>query len=222
MLFRRSHADAAYQSMALYGHMADTEIVRKVRAGKKDCFEVLMRRHTQALYRVGRMFGFDPRDIEDLIGDAYVEAYRSLGSFSGRTTFRHWLTRLMIEKCSGKVGQAAVSAHPAGSEPFSNFPGAAKGPGESGLETAVMTADSDVEALPVPLRSLFVLREVEGFSEKETASLLNVSEDCVKHGTSRAKLSVKKSLRRNLFSDAVYPFGTSQCERVVGSVMARI
>jgi RNA polymerase sigma-70 factor (ECF subfamily) len=82
--------------------------------------------------------------------------------------------------------------------------------------------DADVEGLPLPLRSFFVLREVEGFSEKETASLLNVSEDCVKEGTSRAKLSVKKSLRRNLLGDTVYPFGTSACERVVSSVMSRL
>ena len=220
MLFRRAHSDAAYQNMALYGHMADNEIVQKVRRGKKECFEVLMRRHTQALYRVGRMFDFEPRDIEDLIGDAYVEAYRSLPKFSGSTTFRHWLTRIMIDKCSRMVEHTSSTSHPAGNEPYTHFPGATKVPG--GCVAELETADTEIEGLPVPLRSLFVLREVEGFSEKETAALLNVSEDCVKRGTSRAKLSVKKNLRRNFFGDSVYPFGASSCERVVGSVMARI
>lgn len=222
MLFRRAHADTAFQNMALFGHMADNEIVQKVRAGKKECFEVLMRRHTQALYRVGRMFDFEPRDIEDLIGDAHVEAYRSLNKYGGSSTFRHWLTRIMIDKCSRKVEASNATGHPASSEPFSNFSGAMKVPGGCAQEAAVESVDADVEGLPVPLRSLFVLREVEGFSEKETASLLNVSEDCVKQGTSRAKLSVKKSLRINFFGDAVYPFGANQCERVVSSVMARI
>ena len=222
MLFRRSHSDAIFQSMALYGHMADNEIVQKVRCGKKECFEVLMRRHTQALYRVGKMFDFDPRDIEDLIGDAYLEAHRSLSKFNGSSTFRHWLTRIMIEKCSRKVEESFGTGHPAGSEPFSNFPGANSSPGNWVSESEMTTADADVEGLPVPLRSMFVLREVEGFSEKETASLLNVSEECVKQGTNRAKLSVKKSLRRNLLGDTVYPFGASVGERVVSSVMSRI
>jgi len=222
MLFRRSHADAAYQSMVLYAHMADNEIVQKVRSGKKECFEVLMRRHTQALYRVGCMFDFDPCDIEDLIGDSFVEAFRTLGKFNGGKTFRHWLTRIMIDKCSRKVEDVAAAVHPAASEPFSRQLAIVKAPGGCAAKAEVVTTDADIEELPAPLRSLFVLREVEGFSEKETASLLNVSEDCVKQGTSRAKLSVKKSLRRNFFGDTVYPFGTSACERVVSSVMTRI
>lgn len=222
MLFRRSHPDAAYQSMALYGHMADNEIVQRVRGGKKECFEVLMRRHTQALYRVGRMFDFDPRDIEDLIGDTHVEAFRALGKYTPATTFRTWLTRIMIDKCSRKVEQSSVGGHPAGLGPFGNYPGANTAPGGCAQMEAEGEVDADLETLPVPLRRLFVLREVEGFSEKETASLLNLSEDCVKKGTSHAKLSVKKSLRKNFFGDTVYPFAANSCERVVGSVMARI
>ncbi len=222
MLFRRSQSDAAYQSMALYGHMADNEIVQKVRVGKKECFEVLMRRHTQALYRVGRAFDFDPRDIEDLIGDTHVDAYRNLTKYAPSTTFRTWLTRIMIDKCSRKVEQTSGVGHPAGFEPSGAFPGGGNVPGGCARAEAEGVVDTDLETLPVPLRRLFVLREVEGFSEKETASLLNVSEDCVKQGTSRAKLSVKKSLRKNFFGDTVYPFGASSCERVVGSVMARI
>jgi RNA polymerase sigma factor (sigma-70 family) len=222
MLFRRSHADAAYQSMVLYAHMADSEIVQKVRSGKKECFEVLMRRHTQALYRVGRMFDFDPRDIEDLIADTHMQAFRSLSKFSSNSTYRTWLTRIMIEKCSRKLEQTFSIGHPASSELFGNSRCAAKAPGVDMVETETAALASDLDGLPMPLRSLFVLREVEGFSEKETASLLNVSEDCVKQGTNRAKLSVKKSLRRNFLGDAVYPFGTNGCERVVSSVMARI
>lgn len=222
MIFRRSQSDAAYQSMALYGHMADNEIVQKVRGGKKECFEVLMRRHTQALYRVGRMFDFDPRDIEDLIDDTHVDAYHNLAKYAPSTTFRTWLTRIMIEKCSRKVEAVVASGHPAGFEPWTYHPGANTAPGGCAALESEGAVDADLETLPVPLRRLFVLREVEGFSEKETASLLNVSEDCVKQGTSRAKLSIKKSLRKNFFGDSIYPLGASSCDRVVGSVMARI
>ena len=223
MLFRRSHSDVAFQSMVLYAHMADNEIVQKVRAGKKECFEVLMRRHTQALYRVGRMFDFEPRDIEDLIGDTHLDAYRNLAKYTPSTTFRTWLTRIMIDKCSRKVEQQTSGVGYSDSfEPYSNSPGTTNMPGGSTMIEAEGEVDADLETLPVPLRRLFVLREVEGFSEKETASLLNLSEDCVKKGTNHAKLSVKKSLRKNYFGDSVYPFGATSCERVVSTVMSRI
>lgn len=222
MLFRRSYTDAAYQSMVLYAHMADNEIVQKVRAGEKDCFEVLMRRYTQALYRVGRMFDFDPRDIEDLLADTHLDAYRSLAKYQPSVSYRTWLTRIMIDKCSRKIEQSSFGTHPAGGENYNAFPGAATAP--RGERDAVIEGevDADLEALPVQLRRLFVLREVEGFSEKETAQLLNLSEDCVKKGTSRAKLSVRKSLRKTFFGESVYPFGAPSCERVVTGVMQRI
>lgn len=219
MLFRRSHTDAAYQNMVLYAHMADNEIVQKVRSGKKECFEVLMRRHTPALYRIGRMFDFDSRDIEDLIGDVHVEAYRNLDKSTPATTYRTWLTRIMIDKCSRKVEAVSNVRNPAGIEYFNAAPGA---PGGCALQERPDDAVADIETLPAPLRRLFVLREVEGFSEKETASLLNISEHCVKQGTSQAKLSMKKSLRRNFYGDATHPSDAGTCERVLNSVMNRM
>lgn len=202
--------------------MADTEIVQKVRGGGKDCYEVLIRRHTQALYRVGRMFDFDLRDIEDLIDDTHVEALRALGKYNPLTPFRTWLTRIMIDKCSLKVEQSYSAGHPDSIEPFSKNARAGNMPDGCVTIESKRAVDADLKMRSIPSPRFFVLPEVGGFSEKDTASLLNLSEDCVKKDTSHAKLSVKKNLRKNFFGETVYPFGAGSCERVVRSVMARI
>jgi len=217
MLARRKRSDSMYQSMVLYAHMADAEIVEKVRSGAKDCYEVLMRRYTQALYRIGRMFDFSSRDIEDLVSDTHGEAFRTLHAYDRSQSYRTWLTRLMIDRCSRRV--ESLPAPGVGAEPAGG--GWAHGTSAPEWEAA-SEREAELETLPVPLRRLFVLREVEGFSEKETAGLLNLSEDCVKQGTQRAKLSVRKSLRRNFFGDTLYPIATSSADRVVQRVMAAL
>lgn len=76
----------------------DFEIIDRVKSGDINAFEVLVRRHTPLIYAIVSRHG--PRDgTDDLVQDTFVEAYRSLGSFSHKAPFSHWLARIALRCC---------------------------------------------------------------------------------------------------------------------------
>lgn len=72
----------------------DEDLVRRVLAGEARLFELIMRRHSQRLYRVARGILRDRCEAEDVMQAAYVRAYQHLSQFAGRAKFSTWLTRI--------------------------------------------------------------------------------------------------------------------------------
>src|SRR5687768_8593011 len=76
--------------------LPDEEIVSRVMAGETGLFEVLMRRHNQRVYRAARAILRDDREAEDVMQEAYVNAYTHLAQFGGRAKFSTWLIRIAV------------------------------------------------------------------------------------------------------------------------------
>ena len=86
--------------LALSTTLADEEVVTRVLAGETALFEVLMRRHNERLYRAARAILRDDREAEDVMQEAYVNAYTHLAQFDGRAKFSTWLTKIAVTKRS--------------------------------------------------------------------------------------------------------------------------
>ena len=82
--------------------LADEEIVRRVRAGDSAVFEILMRRHNQRVYRVVRAVVKDDADIEDVMQQAYINAFTHLHQFEDRSQFSTWLIRIALHEAFGR------------------------------------------------------------------------------------------------------------------------
>ncbi len=209
--------------------LPDEEVVRRVRAGEQALFEVLMRRYNQRLYRVARSILKDDAEAEDVMQQAYVNAYTHLGQFADRARFSTWLTRIAVYEALArlrrrrKVREVDVKDEADGtgvtllSEQPSPEQQALTGELRNLLEAAV-------EALPRPSRSAFVLREVEGLSTAETAECLGVSEDVVKTRLHRARAMLRRELfeRAGLVRRDAFAFHASRCDRVVAAVLERL
>src|SRR5438270_13871613 len=76
----------------------DEEVVARVLAGDVASFEILMRRHNQRLYRIGRAILRNDAEAEDVMQDAYVRAYEHLAQFAGRAKFSTWLSRIAVNE----------------------------------------------------------------------------------------------------------------------------
>ena len=76
--------------------LSDLEIVRRVKAGEGALLSCLMRRYNQRLYRVARGIVKDDAEAEDVMQQAYVNAYTHLGQFADRAKFSTWLTRITV------------------------------------------------------------------------------------------------------------------------------
>lgn len=210
--------------------LADEAIVERVRGGDVALYEILVRRHNQRLYRTIRAILRDDRDVEDVMQQAYVDAYTHLDQFRGTAKFATWLTRIAVNRAirngQGERRQLAIvsrDADPSLAIEHTAAPGLDPEHAMYGHELKAVL-ESLVDDLPDPFRVVFVMREVEGLTTAETAASLSINEDTVKTRLHRAKRLLRDQLDRRLGPAAadIYPFHLSRCDRVVAGVMAAI
>src|SRR5436190_13370930 len=78
--------------------LTDSEIVQRVRNGEHALFEILMRRHNQRVYRAARAIVSDETEVEDVMQQAYINAFTHLHQFEERSLFSTWLTRIVVNE----------------------------------------------------------------------------------------------------------------------------
>ena len=71
----------------------ESELLARAKLGDKDAFDELVIRHSQRLFRVAYAFLGNKQDAEEVVQDAFVRAYRSIGSFRGDSSFETWMHR---------------------------------------------------------------------------------------------------------------------------------
>jgi DNA-directed RNA polymerase specialized sigma24 family protein len=99
MSMKLMESDVASSPLAV---LPDTAIVRKIRDGETALFEVLMRRHNQRVYRAVRAVMNAEADVEDVMQQAYVNAFTHLSQFEGRAQFSTWLIRIALNEAFAK------------------------------------------------------------------------------------------------------------------------
>ncbi len=139
------------------------------RGGQRDLYE----RHCQRVYRLMyRMVG--PRHADDLTQQVFLRVLQSIGQFAGRSTFPTWLYRLATNEALQflrRNDHRAMQAY--ATEPIDALPSTCTRLDDRDmLEQALASLDPD-------LRSIFLLREVEGLSYYELALVLDVAEGTV-------------------------------------------
>jgi RNA polymerase sigma-70 factor, ECF subfamily len=203
----------------------DKELVRRVLDGDSALFEVLMRRYNQRLFRAARAIVGDDSDAEDVIQQAYVNAYLHLDQFSDRARFSTWLTKIVIHEALARVRHhsfANLTYCPAALEDFqSNLPDPEHQAFASELRRLLEAA---VDALPPSYRIVFVLREIEGLTTTETGNCLDLAEDTVKTRLHRARTLLREELctRAGAATSDAFRFHAQRCDRVVARVFERI
>src|SRR5215467_1835381 len=145
--------------------LPDEDVVKSVLAGDTAMFEILMRRHNQRLYRIGRAILHDDAEAEDLIQDSYVRAYQHLNQFEGRAKFSTWLSRIAVNEAlarkrrRGLYEEMKPMSEDQG-EKMDRFASAEPSPEQqvSSLETRRLLEQA-ISALPEIYRTVFVMRE---------------------------------------------------------------
>lgn len=206
--------------------LTDSEVVRRVLAGETALFEILMRRYNQRVYRAVRSIVRNEHEAEDVMQQAYVNAYTHLNQFAERAQFSTWLTRIAINEAYARVRPRALRVINDIDETIMNeIEASTPNPEEQAVASELKTAvEHEIARLPESYRSVLMLREVEGLSTAETAECLDVSEDLVKQRLHRARTTLRDNLykRAGLTLEGTFTFGQSRCDRLVENVMAKI
>ena len=214
----------------LIATLTDGEIVARVCSGETSLFEVLMRRHNQRVYRAARSI-VDETEAEDVMQQAYINAFVHLEQFESRAQFSTWLTRITIYEALARRRRQRPE------EPLSTNDDQIDDAMAEPLRTSEVSPERQaysseigrlieeaVDALPDTYRDVFMLREVEGLSTSETAEGLGVGEEAVKTRLHRARAMVRRTLTGRLGGSAAlaFQFHATRCDRVVDAVLTEI
>jgi RNA polymerase sigma-70 factor (ECF subfamily) len=209
--------------------LSDEEVVRRVRRGETALFGIVMRRYNQRLYRVTRALVRDDAEAEDVLQQAYVNAYTHLHQFAGEARFATWLTRIATYEAFARLrrrGRRQEKSAAGGVEDAMDaLPTPLPDPERQAFAGELRRAlEASLDALPANYRAVFVLRDVEGLSTVEAAECLGVSEDVVKTRLSRARALLREDLfeRAGLSARSVFSFAGDRCDRIVAAVLARL
>jgi RNA polymerase sigma-70 factor, ECF subfamily len=212
-----------------WGLLSDEQVVSRILSGQTALFEVLMRRHNERIYRAARAILRDESVAEDVMQQAYVNAYSHLRQFDGRSKFSTWLTRIAIHEALARVRRRDRYTNmdpdspvtPQLATPMTSTPDPDRHAFARELGVLI---ESALDRLPDGAREVFVLRQVEGMSTEEVATTLDVSEAVIKTRLSRARAT----LRRDLYKHAgiaeanAFRFPRPRCDRVVAAVLERL
>ena len=208
--------------------LPDQDVVAQVLEGRTAMFELLMRRYNERVYRAARSIVRDDLEAEDVMQQAYVNAFTHLRQFNGSARFSTWLLRITVNESLARIRrQDRYSAFDDEREIVE--PLMSRHPAEN-PERQTLTAElrrlleGAIDALPDGMREVFVLRDIEGLSTAEVAESLDVSEDVVKTRLSRARAGLRRTLleRAGATTADAFRFYRPRCDRVVSVVLARI
>jgi RNA polymerase sigma-70 factor (ECF subfamily) len=161
-------------------------VVEGARAGSADALATLYQDHGAALYRLAYRLTGSREDAEDVVHDVFVGLPEALQRYEERGSLAAWLKRVTARVALMRLrgGRRRREVALDGAEPDTDR---SSGPDGIALQAAV-------HALPDPLRSVLVLKEIEGYSHTEVGELLGISP-----GVSRVRLSrAMKRLRKAL------------------------
>ncbi|MBI4307863.1 MAG: sigma-70 family RNA polymerase sigma factor [Chloroflexi bacterium] len=183
--------------------MDEQTLVTRGQRGDLDAFNSLVEAYQAQAYNIAlRMLG-DPASAEDATQDAFISAYRNLGSFRGGS-FRAWLLRIVTNACYDQL--RAAKRHPtAPLDPLVLAPSREEQPEDYALRQELGEAiRKGLQALPADQRLAIVLADIQGLDYEEVAQVTSTNVGTVKSRIARGRARLRDYLmaRRELLPAA--------------------
>jgi RNA polymerase sigma-70 factor (ECF subfamily) len=182
----------------------DQQLVERAQRGEKRAFDLLVAKYQRRLGRLLSRFIRDGADIDDVTQEAFIKAYRALPSFRGESAFYTWLYRIGINTAKNFLsasGRRPVVGSEVTDEDGETYDMTSQVPDLNTPESELMnkqilqTVNAAVEALPEELRTAITLREMDGLSYEEIASVMNCPIGTVRSRIFRAREAIAAELR---------------------------
>lgn len=180
------------------GEESDQQLVERVQKGDRRAFDVLVLKYQHRIYSLVSRFIRDSDEIQDVVQEAFIKAYRALPAFRGDSAFYTWLYRIAINTAKNYL--VSRSRRPPGAdieiEDAEFMEGADALRDVADPESQMMTEqlrsaiDRAIRALPEDLRTALTLREFEGMSYEEIAAVMNCPVGTVRSRIFRAREAV--------------------------------
>jgi len=198
-------------------HSSEDDLIRRAKKGDERAFTQLVKRYESLVYSFAYKVCRDEEKASETWQDTFVNVYRKLHQFDGRSKFTTWLYTIVTNSCrmkrrKRKIDLASISIEsPMGfnDDPQVDEEGHVVQTIPSWKETPIDTVmdkelqnvlNTAIEKLPYDYRTVFVLRDVEGLSAKETGKILKLSIPAVKSRLRRARIFLRERLNPYMIS----------------------
>ncbi|MBW8066979.1 MAG: RNA polymerase sigma factor RpoE [Ferrovum sp.] len=180
----------------------DQQLVERAQRGDKLAFELLVIKYQRKLLRlVGRLVR-DPAEAEDVTQDAFIKAYRALGSFRGDSAFYTWLYRIGVNTAKnhlmnqGRRMPTSIGVEEAEYIEGNDLLQDMNTPEAELLSREIArTVNDSMDDLPEELKTAIRLREIEGLSYEDIATVMNCPIGTVRSRIFRAREAISHKLK---------------------------
>lgn len=182
----------------------DHELVLRAQRGDKRAFGLLVDKYQRKLARLLSRMIRDQAEIEDVVQESFIKAYRALPNFRGDSAFYTWLYRIGINTAKNylvSMGRRPTVSTDIEIEDAENFDSGDELRTTETPESSMMTkqiaqtVNDTVEGLPEELKTAITLREIEGLSYEEIATIMGCPIGTVRSRIFRARETISLKLR---------------------------
>ena len=182
---------------------SDLELVRRAQKNERGAFDLLVLKYQHKVVTLVARLLRDPTEAEDVAQEAFVKAYRALGSFRGDSAFYTWLYRIAVNTARNSIAsrQRRPLDYEAELSESEQNNVAARLKHDDTPEATVLseeirqTVNQAIEQLPEDLRTAIVLREIEGLSYEEIAAAMDCPVGTVRSRIFRAREAIDRALQ---------------------------
>ena len=188
--------------------MEESRLIQRASEGDASAFNSLMGMHERRMYAVALRMCGNPEDAQDCLQEAMLRIYRAIDGFKGQSSFSTWVYRITMNTCldelrrrKNRPNTSLDGLYDAGWSPVD--------PGATPEKHALLgdmrrQLQAFVSELPEEMRAAVVLRDIQGYSYDEIATILNANVGTIKSRISRGreKLREKIAARPELFDRA--------------------
>jgi RNA polymerase sigma-70 factor (ECF subfamily) len=209
---------------------SEAQLVAALKAGDQAAFAEMVERYSPTIYNLALRLMNNAQEAEDVLQETFISAFRALDRFEGRSQLGTWLYRIAYNAALMRLRRRQVPTSSI-DEPLTTDEGESlprqlvdwtARPEELLLSGELRRVlDAAATALPATLRSVFVLRDIEGLSTAETAEALNLTETNVKVRLHRARLALREQLTA-YFAPAMPAMRPNGHAHVRGEVYTRV
>ncbi|MBM4260278.1 MAG: sigma-70 family RNA polymerase sigma factor [Deltaproteobacteria bacterium] len=199
------------ETRALRSYENEAALIKRLQAGDEQAFETIFNKYSPKLYNVAQRILGEPADAEEVIQEVFLTVFRKAESFQGNSQFSTWLYRLTVNEALGKIRKSknkqkeveyeeflpkfADDGHHA-VRPVVDWCATAEEQ-YAGRELRQLLSKALNQLKPID-KSVVVLSDVEGMSDKEIAEILDLTVSAVKTRLHRARLFLRGKLAVDL------------------------
>jgi RNA polymerase sigma-70 factor (ECF subfamily) len=194
-----------------YNHTPEDEVIQAAKNDDQAAFTELVRRYEETVYRFSYKICRDKTRAEETLQDTFISVFRKLRSFDGKSKFSTWLYTIVTNNCLMKLRRRKMADLEDSLEEYDHPPaGNGRKPGnvmarweETPADIVIAgelreLLDGAITRLPEDYRVVFVMRDIEGRSTDETASILGLSIEATKSRLRRARAFLREQLHPHM------------------------